>query len=58
MFPLRGGQVKIVVEADLQVEEMAAVEVDEVLAESTGEEEGSVDIVDAEVPRAADVAAE
>lgn len=59
VVPLHGGDlVKIVVEVEFQVKVMAAVEVDEVLAESTGDE-GSADIVDAvEVPLAEDVAAE
>lgn len=57
VVPLHGDLVKIVVEADFQVKSMAAVEEDEVLAESTGDE-GFVDIVDAEVRQVEGVAAE
>lgn len=57
VVPLHDDLVKIVVEADWQVKAMAAVEVDEVLAESTGDE-GSADIAVVEVPLAEDVAAE
>ena len=58
VVPQHGDQVKIVVEADSWMDAtVAAVEVDEVLAEGT-EDEGSVDIADVEVPRAEHVAAE
>lgn len=55
--PLHGDLAKIVVEVNFQENAMAAVEVDEVLVESTVDG-GSADIVDAEVPLAEDVAAE
>lgn len=58
VVPQHGDQVKIVVEADSWMDAtVAAVEVDEVLAEGTGDA-GSVDIADAVVPRAEHVAAE
>lgn len=59
VVPLQGDLVKIVAEVDLWVKAMAAAEVDEVLVLAEGTvDEGSVDIVDLEVPRAEDVAAE
>lgn len=58
VVPQHGDPVKIVVEADSWMDAtVAAVEVDEVLAEGTGDA-GSVDIADAVVPRAEHVAAE
>lgn len=57
MVPLDGDLVKIAVEVDFRMNVVAAVEVDEVQAESTEDEE-SADIVDAEALLVEDVAAE
>lgn len=55
--PLDGDLVKVAFEVDFRMNVVAVVEVDEVMAEST-EDEGSADIVDAEVPLVEDVTAE
>lgn len=57
VVPLDGDPWKIAVEVDFQMNVVAVVEVDEAVAESI-DDEGSVDIVDAEVPLVEDVAAE
>jgi hypothetical protein len=57
VVPLDGDPWKIAVEVDFQMNAVAVVVVDEAVAESI-DDEGSADIVDAEVPLVEDVAAE
>lgn len=57
VVPLDGDPWKIAVEVDFRMNAVAVVEVDEAVAESI-DDEGSADIVDAEVPLVEDVAAE
>jgi hypothetical protein len=57
VVPLDGDPWKIAVEVDFRMNAVAVVEVDEAVTESI-DDEGSADIVDAEVPLVEDVAAE